>query len=193
MKKAILITLILSLLLCGCNDSGTSQNKNETDQSVVANETDETAAAEDDRTYTLDMYLQISMGSTYEDVTVLMNSPGNASVDGDVIKQYLWENEDGSNISVTFSDGKANAKTQAYLGPYLEGKAKVTQKKYQQLTEGCSLSDAEKILGNGTELMRQIISGEESVTYLWSNSDGSGISIIFKDGKAADLNDMMLD
>lgn len=193
MKKAILITLILSLLLCGCNDSGTSQSAESDGSSQSTNETDETAAVADDRTYTLDMYLQISMGSTYEDVTVLTGSPGNASVDGDVIKQYLWENEDGSNISVTFSDGKATAKTQAYLGPYLEGKAKVTQKKYQQLTEGCSLSDAEKVLGKGTETMHQVISGEESVTYLWSNSDGSGISIIFKDGKAADLNDMMLD
>ena len=146
MKKAILITLILSLLLYGCNDSGASQSAESDGSSHSTNEADETAAT-----------------------------------------------KDGSNISVTFSDGKAVAKTQAYLGPYLEGKNKVTQKKYQQLTEGCSLSDAETILSKGTETMRQIRSGEESVTYLWRNSDGSGISIIFKDGKAADLNDMMLD
>lgn len=193
MKRLILIVAILALLLCGCNDSGAEQGSNDQGGSQTANEEDASAVAEDDRTYTLDMYLQIGMGSTYEEVVAITGSPGEASVDGDVIKQYLWTNDDGSNISVTFTDGKANAKTQAYLGPYLKGKDKVTAKLFRQLTEGSSLSEVEDVLGPGTEMMRQIISGEETVTYTWSNSDGSGITIVFEDDKAADINDLMLD
>lgn len=191
MKKTIFIILILALTLCGCNDSGESQSGN--DSEVPQSGKAEESAAVDDRTYTLDMYLQIDMGCTYEEATAVTGSSGEASVDGDVIKQYLWENEDGSNISVTFSDGKANAKTQAYLGPFLRGGDKVTKKMFKQLSVGSSLLEVEEILGPGTEMMRQIISGEESVTYTWSNSDGSGITIVFKDGKAADINDLMLD
>ena len=183
MKKIFLIMLILALTLCGCNDSGESQS----------GEAKESAAAADDRAYSFDMYLQIDMDSTYEEVTAIIGSPGEASVNGDVIKQYLWQNEDGSNISVTFSDGKANAKTQAYLGPFLRGGDKVTKKMLKRLKEGSSLPEVEKILGSGTEIMRQIISDEELVTYTWSNSDGSGITIVFKDGKAVDINDLMLD
>jgi hypothetical protein len=192
MKKTILIMLILALTLCGCSDSGESQRDDDSGVSQSGEE-EESAAAADDRTYTLDMYLQIDMGCTYEEVIAITGSPGEAFVDGDVIKQYLWQNEDSSNISVTFSDGKANAKTQAYLGPFLRGGDQVTKKMFKQLNEGSSLPEVEEILGPGTEMMRQILSGGESVTYTWSNSDGSGITIVFQDGKAAEINDLMLD
>lgn len=192
MKKNIIFLLILVLPLCGCNDAGTSKSANESGVSQNG-EAEESGPSTDDRAYTLDKYLQIGMGSTYEDVVSALGASGEASVDGDVLKQYLWENEDGSNISVTFENNNATAKTQAYLGPYLRGKEKVTMKLFQKLKEGSSLAEAEEILGQGTETMRQVISGEESVTYMWNNSDGSSISILFKNGKAADINDIMLD
>jgi hypothetical protein len=191
MKKTILVMLILALTLCGCSGSGGPQNAIESGVSQ-SGEAEESAAA-DDRAYTLDMYLQIDMGCTYEEVTAITGSSGEASVDGDVVKQYIWQNEDGSNISVTFTDGEANAKTQAYLGPFLRGGDKVTKKMFEQLNEGSSLAEVEEILGPGTEMMRQILSGEECVTYTWSNSDGSGITIVFISGKADDINDLMLE
>jgi ABC-type Fe3+-hydroxamate transport system substrate-binding protein len=184
MRKTILISLVLLVLLClcGCNNFTSSQNSNvnHVSQSV------------DDRTYTLDMYLGIGLGSTYKDVVAIIGSPGESSIDGDVIKQYLWRNKDGSNISVTFSNGKAEAKTQANLGPFLKDKEKVTLKTFRKLKEGSSLTEVEKILGSGTETMRQIMDGKEQVTYTWHNSNGSAITIVFEDGKAADINDLML-
>lgn len=201
MKKVMLVLVILALSLCSCNNAGTDQggsadslqSENSTNASTEHDDSDDLAAAADNRIYTYDMYHMINLDSTYEDVASALGDSGKASVDGDVLKQYLWENEDGSNISVTFENNSATAKTQAYLGPYLRGKEKVTKKQFQKLKEGGSLEDAEKILGPGTETMRQVMSGEESVTYMWNNSDGSGISILFKNGKAADMNDIMLD
>jgi hypothetical protein len=197
-KKIIFILVLLlsiAVIICGCEKQGA-----ETGNDEAAGQTEENAdeaageaAEEPDRDFTLEMYLDISMGSTYEEVSEILGDPGEASVDGDVLKQYIWENEDGSNISVTFDSNKATAKTQAYLGPYLRGGDQVTKKMFHQLSEGSSLSEAEEILGKGTETMRQILSGEESVTYQWSNSDGSGITIVIKNGKAADINDLMLD
>lgn len=183
MKKIIFLALIFSLLMCGCSNSGASTD---------ITENKEVSSFNDDRTYTIDRYMQIQLDHSYDDVTAIMKSPGDASVDGEVLKQYLWENEDGSNISVTFYDGRVTAKTQAYLGTYLEGNKKVDMKMFHKLREGSDLSTVEDILGQGTEMMRQKISGVESVTYIWSNSDGSGISIIFEDGKATKLNDIML-
>ncbi len=200
MKKIILFLLVIALPLCGCSDTGTSQGgASDAPQSSNAadapkdNGSSDDAAAPDDRAYSYDKYLMINMDSTYEEVAAVLGGSGEASVDGDVLKQYIWENEDGSNISVTFDSNKATAKTQAYLGPFLKGKEKVTIKLFQKLKEGDGLADVEKILGPGTETMRQVISGEESVTYMWNNSDGSGISVIFQNNKAADINDIMLD
>ncbi len=197
MKKKvilILILLIFSLLLYGCNNSDSSQGGNVPGVSQSSNEAEESVTEADGRTYTLDMYMRIGLGNTYEEVAAITGSAGDASINGDVIKQYLWQNEDGSNISVIFSSGKATGKTQAYLGPFLEEKEKVTLKMFRQLTEGSSLSKVEKILGPGTETMRQTMDGgEEQVIYTWRNRDGSAITIVFEDGKATDINDLMLD
>ena len=184
MKKLISVLVVMVLLLAACGQPGADQDNN---QPETAPET------EDTRTYTLEQYLHIEMGSSYDEVAAILGSGGEATVDNERLKQYMWQNEDDSNISVNFYDNIVTGKSQAYLGPYLEGKDAVTLNEFDQVSEGMSLDEVSNILGPGTERMRAITDGEEKIILGWDNSDGSGIGITFMDGKVMEKSSLMLD
>lgn len=185
MKRLILILIVVGLLLGGCGQSGGSQDgKSQAEPPQVAQDT---------RQYNLEKYMQIKMESTYDEVKAILGAPGEAMVDGDRLKQYLWKNEDESNISVTFYDQKVTGKSQAYLGPYLSVRNKVTLAKFDQVLEGMTLKEVSDILGQGTETMRVITEGQEKLIYTWENDEGGGsIGITLLDGKVTKKQKMML-
>lgn len=184
MKKLIIAMVILIIILTGCGQSGEKQaNKNQSEPP---------SAAQDTRKYNLEKYMQIKLGQTYEEVQVILGDPGEAMVNNDRLKQYQWTNEDKSNISVTFYDKKVTAKSQAYLGPFLSGKKVVTLDMYDRLKEGMTLQEVRDILGPGTERMLISDEGKEKVMMGWDNSNGSGISVTFLDGKVIKITKMML-
>jgi hypothetical protein len=55
----------------------------------------------------------------------------------------------------------------------------VTRVDYEQLTPGMSLTDVQAILDRGIEINRS----ETTATFLWQNSNGSYITVTFKNGK----------
>ena len=172
------------LFLAGCGQTGADQNNSHQEPAPTA---------EDTRTYTLEQYMQIEMDSSYDEVVALLGSGGEATVDNERLKQYMWQNEDDSNISVNFYNNEVTGKSQSYLGPYLDGKDAVTLNEFNQVNEGMSLDEVSNILGPGTERMRAITDGEEKIILGWDNSDGSGIGITFMDGKVMEKSSLMLD
>lgn len=55
----------------------------------------------------------------------------------------------------------------------------VTRVDYEQVKPGMSLTDVQAILDRGIEINRS----ETTATFFWQNSDGSHITVTFKNGK----------
>lgn len=67
---------------------------------------------------TLDEYNKINMGMDYKQVNSIIGDGELASetnLIGDKNEMYEWINEDGSNMNITFQDGKVDTKTQTEL------------------------------------------------------------------------------
>lgn len=67
---------------------------------------------------TLDKYNKINMGMNYKQVNEILGNGELASetnLIGDNNEMYEWINDDGSNMNVTFQDGKVDTKTQTEL------------------------------------------------------------------------------
>lgn len=183
MKKLAIILFLLIIALCGCG-----QDRPEVDN----NGQEQTAAANDNRKYNLEKYLQIKAGDTYEDVCGLLGTAGEAIVDNARLKQYKWTNEDRTSLSVTFYDNKMTAKNQDSLGPFLSDANMVTLAKYEKLKEGLSLKEVIDILGPGTEIMWTMGEGQEKRIFIWQNKDGGTISVTLEGDKVTKISKMML-
>jgi len=180
MRKLLLVALAVMLLLSGCSQA-TEPETNSGDP-----------PAADTRPYNLEKYRQIEMGDSYAAVAELLGNPGEALVDGDRLDQYIWENEDGSNISVTFYDDQVTGRSQAYLAAYLTDGAKVTLAQYDRVEEGMELAEVEEILGEGTETLLSEEGAGTKAIYGWHNSDGGSIGVTFVGGVVTDKTEMML-
>lgn len=190
MKKMALILLLLVIVLTGCGQNASPPGK--TDAAKQTATGGQTTAVQDNRKYTLEKYLQIKPGDTFEAVCGLLGTAGEAVVDNNRLKQYKWANEDKSSISVTFHDQKVTAKAQDSLGPFLSGANMVTLAQYQKLKEGLSLQEVTNILGPGTEMMLVTGEGQEKRSYIWQNRDGGLISVTLEGDKVTKISKMML-
>ena len=66
--------------------------------------------------YTYGRYQRIETGMSYQQITKLMGDKGvNVSGGSGPVQTYVWTNEDGSNITVTFTDDKVSAFNQKGL------------------------------------------------------------------------------
>lgn len=183
MKKLVIILFLLLIALPGCGQ----------DMPAGINDGQEQIpAVEDNRKYSLEKYLQIKPGDTYEDVRGLLGSAGEIMVDNARLKQYKWANEDKTSLSVTFYDNMVTAKAQDGLGPFLSGAKMVTLAKYEKLKEGFSLKEVVDILGPGTEMMLITGEGQEKRMYIWQNKDGGTISVTLEGDKVTKISKMML-
>ncbi len=182
MIKRLIFLFIVALILTGCGQpDGNPVEKDEAKGGV-----------QEGKRYTLEMFLQIDMSDSYEEVQALLGDPGENMVNNERLKQYQWTNEDESQINVTFYDNEAVAKSQAYLGPLLTGKQAVTLAMYNKLAEEMAIREVEDILGAGSQRMLALVEGKEEMILAWDNSDGSGISVTFLEGKATKISKMML-
>lgn len=184
-----LLMIVLITVLAGCGQDAPAEKTEATEQTAAK---EQTTAAQDNRRYTLEKYLQIKAGDTYEAVCGLLGTPGEAVVDNARLKQYKWTNEDKTSLSVTFYDNKVTAKTQDHLGPFLSGANMVTLAKYEKLKEGQSLKEVTAILGLGTEMMLVTGEGPEKRTYIWQNKDGGTISVTLEGDKVTKISKMIL-
>jgi hypothetical protein len=156
MKKALVYLLLPALLLfhTACSQPETApvaESEPEQTAQPADAQPELPAAAVDSRTFSLDHYLQILPGQSYEEVQAILGSPGENMVDNERLKSFQWTNEDDSMISVTFYDNEMEGKSQAHLGPLLEGSQRVTKSQFEQLQEGMNLEEVTAILGPGTE------------------------------------------
>ena len=66
--------------------------------------------------YTYGQYQRIETGMSYQQVTKLLGGEGE-TVPGssDAVQTYIWSNEDGSNITITFTEDKVSGFNQKGL------------------------------------------------------------------------------
>ncbi|SJZ52992.1 DUF3862 domain-containing protein [Selenihalanaerobacter shriftii] len=94
-KKIILIlmVIILSLAVVGCSSRGTKS-----------------------KIYTKRQFEKIQTSMTYDEVTNLLGNDGNvvsrSSASLYNTAAYLWQNQDGSNMTITFQNGEVISKRQ---------------------------------------------------------------------------------
>lgn len=189
MRRVAFFLFLLMIIPIGCGQNAPAGKTAVTEQTSA---TEETTAAEDMRMYTLEKYLQIKIGDTYEAVCKLLGTAGEAIVDNNKLKQYKWTNEDKTSLSVTFYENKVTAKTQDSLGPFLSDAKMVTLAKYEKLKEGLTLKEVTDILGPGTEMMLLTGEGQDKRSYIWQNKDGGLISVTLEDDKVTKISKMML-
>jgi hypothetical protein len=85
-----------------------------------------TQTSNNQHNFTIDMYDKISTGMSYRSVVNIMLQEGKLTFEGTnpgiegvvketVDKVYIWANNDGSSINITFEDGKVYQKMQSGL------------------------------------------------------------------------------
>ena len=66
---------------------------------------------------------------------------------------------------------------------FIEPKQEVTMEKFNQIHAGMAYDEVVSILGNGKEISDPRLDKVNAKMYEWINPDGSGLSLVVKDGE----------
>lgn len=170
----LLIFIIHGIATSGSGSSSTPVSKPSSGQ---------TSAPKDNKKYSYDKFMKVSMGMTYDQVKAILGdgTEESSSGDGDTkTVSYSWKNDDGGNISVMIQGNKVITKAQAFLKSM---DAKVTMDKYNKIKNGMTYDQVKTILGEGQLTSQTEIVGIKDEIYEWINSDGANMSVTFQGGK----------
>lgn len=184
MKKVLIFPLlviiaILILASCGTSSQSSSDNKNTTSSTQSSTQSNPKA---DNKKYSLDKFMQVQMGMSYDQVKGILGDGQEQSSTGDgefKTISYTWQNSDGSNISIMLQGGKVSNKAQAFLQRM---DAKVTMDKYNKINNGMSYDQVKQILGEGQLMSQTELLGTKSEIYTWINSNGSNMNVTLQNG-----------
>lgn len=180
--------VIAIIVVIGIAGSGGNKNSN-TSQQASNNKTTTTSTQSqseskgEDKKYSYDKFMKISMGMTYEQVKAILGEGVEESSSGDgklKTVSYSWQNDDGSNISVMLQGNKVINKAQAFLQSM---DANVTLDKYNKINNGMTYSQVKAILGEGQLISQGQLLGTKTEMFEWINSDGSNMNVTFQNGK----------
>ena len=186
--KHKIITIILALVILGGigsamggkKDDSTKTSGTTNTSSKSTTETKKEESKKDTKKYSLDKFMQIQMGMTYDQVKAILGdgTEESSSGDGDIkTVSYSWKNSDGSNISVMIQGGKVMTKAQAFL---VSMDTKVTMEKYNKINNGMTYDQVKAILGEGQLTSQTQIMDTKSEIYSWINSNGSNMNVTFQ-------------
>lgn len=65
----------------------------------------------------------------------------------------------------------------------IEPRQEITMEKFKQIKAGMTYEEVEAILGNGNEIPDPRLEKVNAKMYEWVNADGSGLSLVVKDGE----------
>jgi hypothetical protein len=183
-KSFIIIALAFAI---GCF-LGYSYEKNTYNKSPNISSTVNTNKAI--KKYTLIKFMNIQMGMSYDQVKQILGDgvKDTNALDASPIQQYyIWENNDGSSIRVTFVSNRAIYKEQDNLDNSF--KFNITKKQFDKIQRGMTYSQVKEILLVDGQLIKQYGSWQTNNTgselYEWYNINKSYISILFKNGKVS--------
>ncbi|AQR93734.1 DUF3862 domain-containing protein [Clostridium saccharoperbutylacetonicum] len=186
----IVLTMMSMALLSGCSDDKKSDNSKET--ANTSSESADTNAKQDDKKeepkkedtkITYENFMNIKMGQSYDEVKALLGDgkESSSSDDGGIKTiMYQWQGSGIGNISITFQNGAATIKAQAFLKDY---DAKITMDKYNQIQNGMTYEQVKGILGDGELSTETKIMDSDAKLYSYINKDGSIATFNFSDDK----------
>ncbi|MFT8347649.1 beta-lactamase-inhibitor protein BLIP [Clostridium saccharoperbutylacetonicum] len=186
----IVLTMMSMALLSGCSDDKKSDNSKET--ANTSSESADTNAKQDDKKeepkkedtkITYENFTNIKIGQSYDEVKALLGDgkESSSSDDGGIKTiMYEWQGSGIGNISITFQNGAATIKAQAFLKDY---DAKITMDKYNQIQNGMTYEQVKGILGDGELSTETKIMDSDAKLYSYINKDGSIATFNFSDGK----------
>ncbi|AGF54812.1 beta-lactamase-inhibitor protein BLIP [Clostridium phage HM T] len=191
----IVLTMMSMALLSGCSDDKKSDNSKET--ANTSSESADTNVKQDDKKeepkkeetkkedtkITYENFMNIKMGQSYDEVKALLGDgkESSSSDDGGIRTiMYQWQGSGIGNISITFQNGAATIKAQAFLKDY---DAKITMDKYNQIQNGMTYEQVKGILGDGELSTETKIMDSDAKLYSYINKDGSIATFNFSDDK----------
>ncbi len=194
MKRTLsFVSIILLFVVLGCSLSGL-RKKEEPPKAPPSTTTSETSRKPDDTTttsttsdsgnLTLDSFVNLKMGSSYEDTVKALGSEGNetssSSSGKNERKTYKWESG-RVRIYANFSNNEMTSKNQSGLdGDPIE----VTKAQYDQIQNGMTIEEVRKIMGSDGALKSQAkFTSFSTESYSWKGPKFSRISVWMKDGK----------
>ncbi|AJA49055.1 hypothetical protein CPAST_c29890 [Clostridium pasteurianum DSM 525 = ATCC 6013] len=137
----------------------------------------------ENRKYTMEKFMEIKMGMTYDKVQKILGEGEEESSSGHFSNEaadYKWENSDETGIYISFLNNKVIDKSQVDL----ESKnAKVTKNMYDRLKTNMTYSEVKSILGKGELSYESMEEDYSAETYIWTNEDESYLNVNFIDGK----------
>jgi hypothetical protein len=182
----IVLTMMSMALLSGCSDDKKLDNSKETantsSESADTNAKQEEPKKEETK-ITYENFMNIKMGQSYDEVKALLGDgkESSSSDDGGIKTiMYQWQGSGIGNISITFQNGAATIKAQAFLKDY---DAKITMDKYNQIQNGMTYEQVKGILGDGELSTETKIMDSDAKLYSYINKDGSIATFNFSDDK----------
>lgn len=135
------------------------------------------------RKFTMEKFMKIKMGMTYDQVQKILGEGDEESSSGnfsDRRADYKWENSDETGIYISFLNNKVIDKSQVDL----ESKnAKVTKSMYDKLKTNMTYNEVKSILGEGELSYKSKEEDYSAETYIWTNEDENYLNVNFIDGK----------
>lgn len=178
-KKGLLIAIVVFIGLsyaCGHDSNKTSESKPSTSQTQEAKAPSKSEVA-------YDKFVNIPMGSSYEQVKEALGVEGkltHENVIADIKTQSYDFVVDNAHMTMMFQNGALNSKSIASLSFLKPSGGKITLEQFNQIQTGMTYDQVKQILGSEGRLSTQTeIMGIRSSLYTWMNSGGSNIVITF--------------
>lgn len=178
---AVIILAVIAILAKTITDSLADRKKHASGNSVASQTQNNTD------TITNDMYSQIEMGMTYEQVTKITGSNGQKISEEDsngiTTDMYQWKAGEGfGNVIVTVQNGAVTGKSQT--GILKTNDAVMDLDKYDQIENGMSYDDVKNIIGGDGVLTTESLTADITAqTYTWFAEDGiSNAAVSFQNG-----------
>jgi hypothetical protein len=182
----IIIIFFIIIIIGGVMMSGkTTHTSSNTSASSSTKETTKTDTVKKDG-ITYDKFINIAMGSSYEQVRDLIGKDGTLeqqlSTAGIETKSYVWK--DGSaNMTCMFQDGALNSKAMASLKNLVHPNGNITLDMFNKINMGMSYDDVKNITGSDGYLLSEVnIAGMDASIYHWINIGGANMAITFNAG-----------
>lgn len=178
----LVVLILLGVLGAIFGSSDDSKTSNPSSQSSQATTPD---VKKDGLTY--EKFVNIPMGSSYEDVKAAVGKDGELQSQNQIAefetKLYTWV--DGTaNMNCTFQNGALVSKAMASLSNLVNTSGEnITMKQFEQVNIGMNYEQVKNILGrDGFLLSQSNIMDMESSIYVWMNNGGANMNITFSNG-----------
>jgi len=197
MKKTlslVLATLMFAVLGCSLGDltkrdepapTPVADKPDSGDTSTSSDEPTSTTSSSGSADVSYDNFNKLKFDMSYDEAKAVMGGDGNetsSTKSGNYeSKSYQWK-DDRKSVRARFRNGKLASRSQTGLTDS-DGKADISQAKFNEIKTGMSYDEAKKVLGEGELTSESKLLNTTLTSYTWKGPKYSSIRISFKNGE----------